>query len=63
MVELLISVVWALLTYYYAKQVKNRYEDIDIEPTNYLIGGLLFGLISLLWCDWKRFRYSRKLRK
>ena len=62
MIELLICVLWAFISYHYAKEVKNQHPNIDIEPTNYIIGGFLFGLLSVLWCGWKHFKYVRKYK-
>lgn len=60
MKELIISILWALLAYYYAKEVKEQHPSINIEPTYYILGGFLFGLFSMLWCGWKHFKHVRK---
>lgn len=58
--EVLIGyVIWAMIAYFYASSVKKRYEDIDITPTNYIIGGFLFGLFSIIWCFWKQHKYFK----
>ena len=54
-------IIWAMIAYFYANEVKKRYEDIDITPTNYIIGGFLFGLFSILWCGYKHYKYLKNL--
>lgn len=62
MVELIYSVLWAVGCWYYAKNVKEEYKDIDIDPLLYIVGGFLFGLFSFLWC-WNKKRNYLKYRR
>lgn len=59
MVELFWSIIWVVVCYLYAKDTKERYPDIDINPMNYIIGGLLFGVFSWLWCWDKKRSYEK----
>ena len=59
MEALLISLVWAAIAYFYAKSVKEQHPDIDVNPDNYILGGILFGVFSVLWCAWKHFRFKK----
>jgi len=61
MFEFFCSLFWAAGCWYYAKNVKEEYEEIDIDPILYIAGGFLFGVFSLLWC-WNKKRNFLKYR-
>lgn len=58
--ELLCVIFWTVVCYLYAKDTKEQYPDININPLNYLIGGFLFGLLSWIWCWNKKRSYRRQ---
>lgn len=60
MKELIISIVWGIVTYLLAKELKEKHEGINITPINYLFGGFLFGVISVIWCGCKCYLYTKK---
>ena len=53
--------LWEVVCYLYSKKVKEEYNDIDINPELYIVGGALFGVFSLLWC-WRKRRMYLKYR-
>lgn len=59
--EIFWTLFWVVVCYLYAKDVKERYPDIDVEPFLYVIGGFCFGIFSWLWC-WNKKRNYNKYR-
>ena len=57
--ELLCWIAIAILGYYYAKDTKEKYPGLDIDPINYAVGGFVFGIFSLLWCWNKKRNYIK----
>ena len=55
-------IFWGAVCYFYAKDTKEQYPDIDMNPFNYIIGGALFGLLSWLWA-WNKKRNYKKYRR
>ena len=59
---LLINLVITATAYVYADNVKKKNKGIDVEPINYIPGGLLFGIFSIIYC-WNKQRNFRKYNK
>ena len=53
------TIFWFTFCYLYAKNVKEKYPEININPINYLWGGLLFGVLAWLCCWIKKITYNR----
>ena len=49
MESLLSTIIIVILNYFVAKDVLEKNEGIDVNPLYYAIGGLLIGLLPLLY--------------
>lgn len=51
-------IIWCGLSYLYAKSVKDRYPDIDVNPVNYIFGAIFIGAIFCIpYCWYKKEKY------
>lgn len=57
--EKIMTIFWFTFCYLYAKNVKEKYPEININPINYLWGGLLFGVLAWIYCWIKKITYNR----
>ena len=62
--EIIGLVIVMVVCYLYAKSVKEQYPEIDVNPELYIVGGFLFGLLSLLYpCVVKNGNNNRRLHR
>ena len=58
--EIIGLVIVMAVCYLYAKSVKEQYPEIDVNPELYIVGGFLFGLLSLLYCVCKVYKFKKE---
>ena len=62
MLELLFTLIPIVCCYLYAKEMKERYYDLEMaNPIWYAVGGFCFGFIPMLYL-WNNIRLYRKYR-
>ena len=59
MAGFLIALFWAVVNYMYASKVKDLYNELDVEPIYYLVGGFLLSFVPLLYCWNKKKNFEK----
>lgn len=59
MAELAWGIIWGIVCYMYAKNSKEKFPGLDVEPCLYIIGGALFGVFSLALCAYKKSKFKK----
>lgn len=54
------TIIWCVISYVYAKGVKEKCPGIDVNPINYVIGAILIGAIFCIpYCWFKKRNYLK----